>query len=122
MAERNHISLRALMTDNPAASQKPEHAEEARRDARAHRQSQVRAAAEREAADIVNALRSDIRRSVVKARRELLALAEQIQAVTEKPTDSIVRQGAGGATQQIDTQTALLAAGEGDETRDRVLQ
>ena len=44
---------------------------------------EIRAAAEREATDIVDAARRDVRQILVKARRELLVLTAQVQAAAE---------------------------------------
>lgn len=63
---------------------------------------EIRAAAEREATDIVDAARRDVRQILVKARRELLVLTAQVQAAAE---------AAGGEQQQK----------EGNSQRERVL-
>lgn len=49
---------------------------------------QVLAAADREARDIAAAVRSDIRQILLKARRELLVLAAQVEAATNAPQDA----------------------------------
>ena len=66
---------------------------------------QILAAAERDAAKIVSATRADIRRRLVEARRDLLALASQVRVVTEGREDPNVRGDIAG-----DAHDRLLSA------------
>jgi hypothetical protein len=86
------------------------------------RRLQVTTAAEREAADIVDRARSDIRRIIVKARRELLELAAQIQAVTAKLDESAPRDEMPASTGPLGPSGMLLSPTDGTETRNRVLR
>lgn len=84
---------------------------------------EVRQAAEREALEIVTAARSDVRRIIVEARRNLLVLTAQLHAAVEA-TDAPGLQMPGFAALLNDPERDRVdsAAGPQDITRDVVLE
>ena len=65
---------------------------------------EVLAAADREARDIVTAARVDVRQILVKARRDLLVLAAQVQAATDTSQESGPGNHAGNADYAVPVQ------------------
>jgi len=81
----------------------------------ARMRADVLAAADRESQAIVTSARSDIREILVRARRELLVLAAQVQAVTEQEVPQALGAGADAAPHQ-----ERLSAGAPSEARQEV--
>ena len=70
----------------------------------ARMREEVLAAADREARDIVTAARVDVRQILVKARRDLLVLAAQVQAATDTSQESGPGNHAGNADYAVPVQ------------------
>jgi hypothetical protein len=70
----------------------------------ARMREEVLAAADREARDIVTAARVDVRQILVKARRDLLVLAAQVQAATDTSQESGPGNHAGDADDTVPVQ------------------
>ena len=81
----------------------------------ARMRADVLAAADRESQAIVTSARSDIREILVRARRELLVLAAQVQAVTEQEVSQALGAGAHAAPHQ-----ERLSAGAPSDARQEV--
>jgi hypothetical protein len=88
----------------------------AQADELARLRDEVRAAAEREALEIVATARRDIREVIAEARRELLVLTAQLQA-TLGTSEGAVREIPGGELPRLDALGVSRTSGPGEPTR-----
>jgi hypothetical protein len=77
----------------------------------------VRAAAAREASELLAAARANIRRVIVDARRELLASAEQLKAIAASPQDFALPVGLRGQAPEFPTIAADESPGQALQAR-----